>query len=116
MLGTHQRRFSPDVHSINLSMLNRPGTLARVLVTLQHQDVNVENVRVDPKESTNRSGGVLTITAPRDRLGLIEAKLTRIIGVLDAEVIASRMVPEPPGADDVDIGHDDRPQLRLTFD
>ena len=117
MLGTHNRPFSCDVHSINLSMLNQPGTLARVLVALQHHDVNVENVRIDPTEAADRSRGVLTITAPKERLGLLQSKLMKLIGVLDAEVIASPMISERDTDDGSVVGEEDDPtHLRLMFD
>lgn len=56
--------FSADTHWVNLMLLNRPGLLARVLCVIAHHDANIESVRVDRLDGSDRSSAVLKISIP----------------------------------------------------
>lgn len=85
--------FSPEIHTLNVILHNSPGGLARILVLLQHQNVNVENAKVWPVEDTEWSEAILRVSAPVTSLTALEKKIARMIKVLSVEVIPA---PGPP--------------------
>lgn len=89
---TTTRRFAQDLHTINLILLNQPGLLVKVLLVLQHHNVNIEHLRVDPFDGTSRSRVLIIISVESlDRLQLVHRKVAKLIGVHRAETIPSRI-------------------------
>lgn len=85
--------FSADTHWFNIELMNQPGLLARVLCVVAHHNANVESVRVDRLFEGERSRAVLKISLPEELLERVQRKLSRVIGVLTVEVIASPILP-----------------------
>lgn len=92
MLNLKGRAFASNLHAINLVILNRPGLLGKVLGVLQHHGVNIEHVRVDSVDGTERSNAILVVSLDSlDRLDRIGRKIAKIIGVTAVETIPSRV-------------------------
>ena len=89
VLGLRNRPFAPDIHTINLSLINKPGVLSRVLVMLQHINANIETVSVYPHDDGATSTAILAVNVPRSRLDLIALKLQRLVDVLQVDVVGS---------------------------
>lgn len=95
MPSLKNRPSSHNIHTLILSLINQPGVLARVLLILQHNNVNVETVSVYPIDEGDISAAVLRIKSPRSRLELLRLKIERNLGVLQIEAVPSSIGSDP---------------------
>ena len=96
MLGLAQRPFGPDIHTINLTLLNQPGNLALVLIVLLDHGVNIEHVSLGSTDMGTTSTGTLAVCLPAEQLDSLQRRLNNVAGVIEAHAIGSRVTDDEP--------------------
>ena len=86
MLGLGTRPFASDIHTLNVTLINQPGALARVLTVLHHHNMNIESARIYPSD-VNHSSAVLAINAPLESLDLLHRKVDKLLVVTRADIV-----------------------------
>ena len=86
MLDLGTRPFSSDIHTLNVTLINQPGALARVLTVLHHHNVNIESARIYPAD-IDHSSAVLAINTPRESLDLLHRKVNKLLVVLRVDIV-----------------------------